>query len=182
MFVRREDLSTPVTAIEPVASHTAQEFHVGRGFDVNPVVWKVLRERGVGVRGPSPSELGLVTEPERLDTWNRENLRSYWRPWAEALGDGRSLRLRFRPRWLTAWGVLGPPRLYCTIATGNVVSKEAGGEYALATFDQRWHPIIREALAYVRGAPADPAFGDVAKRMQQTAGFVFEVVDSVSPA
>ena len=39
-------------------------------------------------------------------------------------------RFALRPCYWTAWGVLGAPRLHCTIATGEVISKEAAGEYA----------------------------------------------------
>lgn len=48
--------------------------------------------------------------------------------------------------WGVHWGVLGPPRLHHSIATGRVASKSEGGEYALQTFDARWHRIVREAL------------------------------------
>jgi hypothetical protein len=71
--------------------------------------------------------------------------------------------------------VLGAPRLHCTIATGEVVSKDAAGEYALATFDPEWHPIIKEGLAYQRREPVpDPA--PRRQRIGRTAAFVSEVV------
>ncbi|MEW9533867.1 aminoglycoside adenylyltransferase domain-containing protein [Microbispora sp. NPDC049125] len=177
VFVRREDLAKPVTRIRPQASHVGASFSAGKGFDVNPVMWKVLRERGITFRGPAPGELGLDPEPARLRPWNHDNLREYWQPWAM-----RVLSRRPPPsppgfkRWTTAWGVLGPPRLHHTIATGEVVSKEAAGEYALDVFPARWHPIVREGLAYWRGEPADPAFSDHDVRRRRTAEFVLEVV------
>ncbi|SDZ49277.1 Nucleotidyltransferase domain-containing protein [Saccharopolyspora shandongensis] len=45
-FVLKPDLSEPVTQIRPLASHSGWSFKHGRGFDVNPVMWKVLRESG----------------------------------------------------------------------------------------------------------------------------------------
>jgi len=80
------------------------------------------------------------------------------------------------PRWSTAWGVLGAPRLHHTLATGDVISKEAAGEYARETFDRRWRPIIEEGLAYWRGEPADPTFHPLRTRAEATAGFVLDVV------
>jgi hypothetical protein len=81
--------------------------------------------------------------------------------------------------WSTAWGALGAPRLHCTIATGEVVSKEAAGEYALATFDAEWHPIVNEALAYWREQPSPDrraAFPDGAARNRAVGRFVEHVV------
>lgn len=150
VFVRRDELTLPVSQIGAVASQTGTAFAAGDGFDVNPVVWKVFAERGIAVRGPQPESLGLRPEPEALAAWNLANLRSYWRPWGEVARAG-TLRMRLQPRWATAWGVLGAPRLHRTIATGDVISKEAAGEYAREAFDRAWHPLIDEALAFWRG-------------------------------
>ena len=49
-----------------VLRHTGHEFSLGSGFDVNPVMWKVLAERGIVVRGPAPETLGLQRQPELL--------------------------------------------------------------------------------------------------------------------
>ncbi len=177
VFVSGADLRRPVTEIVPIASHTGHLFHVGSGFDVNPVTWKVLHDRGIAVRGPDPATLGLDPQPELLRPWNLANLESYWRPWAEGLLRRPVARARFRPRWTTAWGVLGPPRLHHTVATGEVLAKEEAGAYALDTFDRRWHPLIREALAYRDGRRTDPAFRDPEVRQQQTGRFALDVVE-----
>lgn len=74
-----------------------------------------------------------------------------------------------------AWGALGAPRLHRTIATGEVISKEAAGEYALDTFDREWHPTIRDGLAFQRGEPGrsrEPRW----QRVAATGAFVAEVV------
>jgi hypothetical protein len=122
-FVRPEDLRRPVTEIRPIASHVGHRFTTDAAFDVNPVTWKVLRERGIPVRGPAPGDLGLDPQPEVLRDWNLRNLESYWRPWAGALRRCTTVR----PRWTIAWGALGPPRLHHTVATGGVVAKEEAG-------------------------------------------------------
>jgi hypothetical protein len=108
-------------------------------------------------------------------------LLSYWWPLAESgMAVGHRLDIWFRPRWLTAWGVLGAPRLHYTIETGEVISKETAAEYALDTFDNEWHPIIKEGLAYWRGESTDPAFSDVRIRARRTSEFVLEVCRSAS--
>lgn len=159
-FVTTDDLAKPVTAIEPVASHAGHEISIGRAFDVNPVIWKTFAEHGITVRGDDVSTLDLDPEPEILVPWNRENLERYWKPWAEAAVAGRSrngnggIRLALTPRWLAAWGVMGPARSHHTIATGDVISKEAAAEYARDTFGSEHHPVIDEAVAYWREEPS----------------------------
>ena len=82
---------------------------------------------------------------------------------------------RLRPRWSTAWGVLGAPRLHHTITTGEVISKEAAGEHALDVFPPRWHPLIGEALAYWRKQPVRLKTS-AAERGRLTTEFVLEVI------
>ncbi|HLN41109.1 MAG TPA: aminoglycoside adenylyltransferase domain-containing protein [Acidimicrobiales bacterium] len=176
VFVRRADVSLPVTEIRPVASQTGELFTVGTGFDVNPVAWKVLLDHGIALRGPSPSELGLDAQSHLLRAWNIENLGSYWHRWAVGLLQRPTMTFWMRPRWSSAWGVLGAPRLHHTIATGAVVSKEAAGEYALESFDRRWRPIIHTALAWWRQESAIAQPRDVRERARQTAGFVLDVI------
>jgi hypothetical protein len=151
VFVRSADLTLPVGCITPVAIAAGEKFRTAAtGSDVSPVAWKVLAERGIAVRGPGPGRLGLDPEPDRLRGWNLDNLEAYWRPWARRYARAG---VRPRPRWWTAWGVLGPARLLRTVATGDVVSKEAAGEHALAVLHRRWHPLAHYALAYWREEP-----------------------------
>jgi Domain of unknown function (DUF4111)/Nucleotidyltransferase domain len=175
VYVAAADLTRPVTTIVPVASHVGHVFQVGGAFDVNPVMWSVLAGRGIPVRGPEPATLGLDPEPGALRDWNLANLREYWGPWADRML-ARRRHLPVGARWQVAWGTLGAPRLHCTIATGEIVSKEAAGEYALATFDARWRPVIEEGLAYRDGRPSPGHFATVAGRAHETARFVREVV------
>jgi Nucleotidyltransferase domain len=156
MFVREGEISLPVNEIRPVASDTGLRFVEGRGFDVNPVVWKVLLERGLTFRGPEPAELELDCQAQILARWNLENLDTYWRAWGRKLSAGhRGLLLsplvKYGGPWIVAWGALGPPRLHCTIATGEVIGKRSAGEYALSTFDARWRHVVEQGLSYWRG-------------------------------
>lgn len=112
-----------------------------------PVTWQVLRQGGIAWRGIPLRELDLHDDPERRRAWTRGNLASYWRPW---LAKSRWLPSRFglwslRPDFVE-WGVLGVTRLHYTLATGMVTSKAGAGAYALETFPERWHRILREAV------------------------------------
>ncbi len=177
VFIRGDDVDKPVTRIVPVASQTGTEFHVGRaGSDLSPVGWKVLAESGVPIRGPQPAHLNLDPQPELLQPWTAENLTSYWRPWAESVARAPWRRFSLRPRWATAWGVLGVTRLHCTIATREVVSKEAAGKYALGEFSSGWRPLVEEALAYWYEEPRRLAV-PARERGRLTAEFVRTVIE-----
>lgn len=177
-YVAADDLTLPVTTIRPVASHVGVAFRKGSAFDVNPVVWKELSERGVVLRGAPPADLQLDPETARLRQWNFDNLSRYWRGWAEAAARGRRTNSRFLPTgWIVAWGVLGAPRLHHTIATGEIISKETAGEYALDTFDHSWRAVIEEALAFQRCEPTD-ASGARKERVARAGAFVLEVIRS----
>ena len=176
-FVVAGDLTKPVTTIEPVASHAGHSISIGRAFDVNPVVWKTFAEHGITVRGHDRSSLGLDPEPARLVPWNRANLEAYWKPWAEAAIDGRSrngsggIRLALTPRWLAAWGAMGPARLHHTIATGDVISKEAAAVYARDRFGPEHHAVIDEALSYWREEPSpDPSAFETRRELVRRTG------------
>jgi hypothetical protein len=176
IFIFESDLARPVTQIRPVASQVGTKFKSGQaGSDLSPVGWKVLAENGVPIRGPRASALNLNTESQQLRSWTAGNLDTYWRSWAERVARGPVRRFALRPRYWTAWGVLGAPRLHCTIATGQVISKEAAGAYALSEFAPRWRPLIEEALGYWREEPERLSLSAV-QRARMTAEFVSSVV------
>jgi len=174
-FIRAGDLAAPVTGIVPVAGHVGHTFKVAAGSsDISPVGWKVLAERGIAVRGPEPDSLPLDPQLDLMTSWNLTNLDRYWRPWAEQ-SQRTPGRFRLQPRWSTAWGVLGAPRLHRSIATGDVISKEDAGTYALDVFPARWHPLIGDALAYWREEPGSLRLS-ADERRHRTAEFVLDVI------
>lgn len=181
VYLPADQLQRPVTQIEPIASHHGISFDCGSAFDVNPVVWKTFAEHGIALRGAEPVQLGLDPEPHLLRQWNLDNLNSYWKSCATAAMNGKPPLAPWMPaRWATSWTVLGPPRLHHTITTGQVISKEQAGEYALEVFDAEWHPIIQEALAYWRGEPAHPSFRNHEERHQRAGAFALHVVRSAN--
>lgn len=181
VYIAQDQLRRPVTQITPIASHHGISFDCGSAFDVNPVVWKTFAEHGIAMRGPRPADLGLDPEPHRLRQWNLDNLNGYWQSCATAALNGRPPLKPWMPaRWATSWTVLGPVRLHHTIATGDVISKQQAGEYALDVFDSEWHPIIEEAIAYWHGVPPHPAFPDARSRHRRSGEFALHVIKSAN--
>lgn len=180
VYVPKAELAKPVSQVRPAASHTGPGFAVGSAFDVNPVVWKTFKDHGIARRGPAPADLELDPEPETLRQWNVDNLNGYWRRWADAASRGKPPAKSFTPsRWVRAWAVLGPPRLHHTVLTGEVISKEQAGLYAMDTFGPRWRPVIADALAYWRAEPEPPG-PPASERLVDAAAFVRKVIRSAN--
>jgi aminoglycoside adenylyltransferase-like protein len=76
--------------------------------------------------------------------------------------------------------VLGVSRLHYTLATGEIVGKEAAGEYALTTSGPEWRAVIEDALAFWRGAPPprDRFRRHPTRRTRGAADFVAHVIDA----
>lgn len=113
----------------------------------NPVTWQTLRQGGITWRGTPIAGLDLYHDPDLLVAWTRENLESYWRTLLAKTDRllSRGGQWTLKPDFVE-WGVLGVTRLHATITTGEIVSKTGAGSYALDTFPEYWHQIVREAM------------------------------------
>lgn len=123
-------------------------------FEPNPVTWHTLARHSVAVRGPSPDELEIWTDPTMLASWTRGNLQGYWQPWLEQaaqLFSSQPEKMTSYGEWASAWGGLGVTRLHYTLRTGEITSKEGAGLYALETFPAKWHQVVNECLRIRRG-------------------------------
>lgn len=146
VFIWGSEVAQPVTQIRPIASHVGEIFEPAGAFDVNPVIWKELVDRGISVFGDDVSTWGLDPEPGKLCGWVARNLDEYWTPLAQSVGNGQ--------RRLSAnnveWCLLGPARMHHTLVTGEIISKDAAGRHALRAFPEH-APIIEVAIARLRG-------------------------------
>lgn len=182
ILLTRDDLRTGPDAMEgprPVIFEGAVTLSEG-GSARNPVTWQTLRQGGITWRGTPLADLALAHDDERLREWTRENLLTYWRPLHRRTASlvsqsGQwSLRADF-----AEWVVLGVTRLHATIRTGEVVSKTAAGTYALETFDERWHRIIREAVDIRTDPERKPSrYGrDILRRRRDTRAYLAMVIE-----
>ena len=181
IYLRGGGLERSPLEVTPLAAQVSGRFRIAprRGFDVNPVTWHTLARHGIAVRGPKPEQLRIRTDSAELRIWTVGNLNDYWRRWVERVRRPGLNRATVLGRRFIAGGVLGAPRLHYTIATGEVATKEAAGQYALETFEPRWHALIEDALAYWRGAPSlRPYRGHAAGRRHDAAEFVAHVIDA----
>jgi hypothetical protein len=150
LYVEEDDLRRDPAALPPGPAVHEWRVQPESGFERHLVTWHVLAQGGVAVRGPAVAELDIYTDWPALAASTRENLAGYWTWWRNVTARGPA---GFSAR-ATSWGVLGAARLRHTLAAGRVTSKTEAAGYALETYDERWHRVIREALRIRIGGPA----------------------------
>lgn len=150
VYVLPGDLAAPVDAASDGPWGAEGVLHAeSRSFQLNPVTWQQLAEHAITVVGgpPSPPVSGVAE-------FCAANLESYWAP----LLDDTTVRLAARPDDQPVdasgpeWLALGPPRLWHTIRTGEIVSKTRAGELAAARWPE-FAPLLADVLAARRGEP-----------------------------
>ncbi len=151
-------------------------FHSAGRFDVNPVSWHELARHGIAIRGPVLSGDGVWTDDAVLRAYSHANLTSYWSGVAEALA---AHPYDAGTPGAAAWCVLGVSRLHHLLSTGELTSKSGAGRHALTAFEERWHPVVYEALR-AREQPTEPSRydGDPATRARDTAAFTVMAIDA----
>jgi hypothetical protein len=121
--------------------------HQSGYHDINGVTWCILKHRGIAVMGPPPEQLDIHIDWDDLVRKMRHNLHTYWASFTTHPQ---------RMVWLLGdygiqWTVLGVLRQLYTFREHDITSKTGAGVYGLEHLPQRWHPLIREALAIRAG-------------------------------
>lgn len=149
-YIERAKLARAPTTNEPAPFSVNGTFHAQAPcFEINPVTWLCLSEHGIGVRGVSPEALGIAADPDALQAFQVNNLRTYWEPWIE---QGSKALDHKAPDDLVdakvlAWGLLGCLRIAHTLGTGHLISKTEAGRWALTRYPAQWRGVIQDALS-----------------------------------
>ncbi len=142
-YLQWQDLGRLPAEIYPSPYVADGIFHPQGYRDVNLVTWWLLKHHGIALFGTSPQTLTFTVSWEKLVARMQDNLHSYWRSWTRS-----PTRV---PQLLTdygiQWAVLGILRLWYAFREGDIVSKTNAGRYALTHLPERWHPIVRAAIA-----------------------------------
>lgn len=159
-YLTREQLGRTAEDIGTVPTYFGKQLHTdGKGADLNPVTWWILRHHGICVYGRFiPFDYETPVEP--LIDYVRKNMNSYWSGWVnrlaallEAPGTAGSSVSADKIDQAVEWCTLGMLRQLYTIRERGVTSKQGAGEYGLRVMPERWHRIIREAIAVKRREP-----------------------------
>jgi hypothetical protein len=146
LYVTGDDLRSDPAGLSPAYSLQGT-FHRDGAFAANPVTWRELQTHSFAVRGPSLGAEDVWFDANVLRRWNTDNLEQYWRRRVDAWRQLDPTEEVIRHEYGLQWLVLGVPRLHYTIATLQITSKTAAGQYALRVVDPRWHPVIHAAIA-----------------------------------
>jgi predicted nucleotidyltransferase len=104
------------------------------------VVRWTLREHGVVLAGPQPTSLVEPVSPEQLRAEALAMLPLYveWAPEPTKVGGMN--------RWKQPYLVLTCCRLLHSLETSRIATKGEAGEWAMATLDAKWAPLVQRAL------------------------------------
>lgn len=138
-------------------------------YDVTPVGWHELAHHSVAVRGELPQ---VWTDAERLAAFTRNTLQGEWAGIAASLAKFPAEAAAEE----ATWHVLAAARMHHLLMTGEMTSKSAAGRWGLGFHDERWHPVLREAVR-VRERVGDPEYADAASRGEDVAAFTAYVVE-----
>jgi len=140
----------------------AGEFHAADpNHQLTPATWAEFARYAVAVRGPERTELGISVPRARLVEWTLGNLNGYWK--RRAVDALEMLRKREAngacPGEIVAWDALGAARLHYTLATGDIASKAAAGEYAISLFPD-YTGVVTAALSWRTTGTGEFTYGD----------------------
>lgn len=145
-------------------------------FECNRVTWTELKESGIRIIGLPPSMLEYEVDWNDLLLDMRDNLNSYWRNWVAQSAKLWSVKgLALTRRGAVEWGVLGISRLYYSFRERKITAKAGAGQYMLRHVDERWHPIIQEAIHYRRGFPS--SYPSIFKRRSDALNYMLFMME-----
>jgi hypothetical protein len=100
----------------------------------------VLLKCGIALAGPPPLELIDPISADELRAGVRALVREWWLP-------GRGASSWFDDPAYRRYAVLTMCRMRYTLADGDVISKQAAAQWALAHVEPRWLDLVRRAAA-----------------------------------
>jgi len=149
LYVPDGSLAGPPDAVEDGPWSADGELHTGRSFQLNPVTWAQLGRHAVTLRGTRPRP---PVDNDAVRAFCTANLAEYWAPTLDHVAAVIADRADDAPAdaGTVEWVALGPPRLWHTVRSGEIVSKTRAGELAAAAWPGLAAPLA-DILAVRRG-------------------------------
>jgi hypothetical protein len=148
MYLQAADLGRLENDPEPFPAYHDGKIKWTRQFELNPVTWWILKNRGIPVIDPSSQDLPFTVDWNGLISWMHGNLNSYWVSWT--VRPARILALL--SDYSIQWAVLGVLRQFYTFRENQITSKTKAGEHALVCLPNHRHQITQEAIAIREGS------------------------------
>lgn len=172
-YIRREDLPKSYRDIPIYATYYNHQIQPNRlGADINPITLWVLRKQGICVFG---EEAPFDYEPslDELLAYVRENMNTYWVNYMGRLVHNLATFRTYsqlKTQQLDEsieWCTLGMLRQLYTLKENAITSKIGAGEYGLRVLPERWHPLIKEAIAIKRREPLTLTYSSQFTRFEE---------------
>ena len=163
VYLTADRFATQPSAADVAPFSLERSFHTTEPCgQLGPVTWAELARYSVTVRGDEPSDLGVTWDAPTLDAWVRGNLTSYWGQHSaqtRAMLADAPEEVPLPEVSMLEWAVLGPPRLYYTVVTGDIASKTAAGVWAAERFPEHAE-LIGRCIRSRRGEQISATIGD----------------------
>jgi hypothetical protein len=170
-YLLREDLGKRLEEIPVFATYYNKKIHTnGEGADINPITLRVLKKHGICVYGEN-LPLFYDTSSDELQIYVINNMNTYWVGWIDRLENKLQTAAVMNHNEIkeidkiVEWCALGMLRQLFTIKEHDITSKIGAGEYGLKTLPERWHKLIKEAIAIKRLVPK-PMYTSQLTRLQ----------------
>lgn len=171
-YIRREDLDKFYADIPIYATYYNHQINTnGAGADINPVTLYVLQKYGVCVYGED-IPFTYITSINELLAYVLGNMNTYWLSWISRLENNMTTIPTANPIAIeqlneaVEWCTLGMLRQLYTLKEHDITSKIGAGEYGLTILPERWHPLIKEAIAIKRRQHLPSAYATQTTRLQ----------------
>ncbi len=146
-YLQAADLGQPESAIPPHPTYHDNELNPVGHFDVSPVTWWLLKNKGIALLGSDPQKLTYSMDWSMLIADMKHNMNTYWASFTYQ--PTRMIRLLVDDG--VSWTVLGVLRQYYTFRENDITSKLGAGEYALKVLPVEWHRLVQDALDIRQG-------------------------------
>ncbi|BFT72239.1 nucleotidyltransferase domain-containing protein [Paenibacillus sp. P36] len=159
-YILFKDLNRKQGDIKPLLTYFDKQIHIdGRGADLNPITWWIVKKHGIRVYG-SEVTFNYDLDKDTLRTYVINNLNSYWVGWITRLEQKLQTVLEAQQELevqqldqAIEWCTLGMLRQLFTLKEQDITSKVGAGRYGLQHVPGKWHGIIEEAIAIKRLQP-----------------------------
>jgi hypothetical protein len=159
-YLLLNDLGKPLSEISSILTYYDKQIHTnGRGADINPITWWILKKHGIRIYG-TELVFNYQLEIKPLVRYVINNLNSYWVNWIDRLDKQLSLNncsdqgiIVEQLDEAVEWCILGMLRQLYTIRELDITSKIRAGVYGMKNLPEQWHRLIHEAIAIKKHQP-----------------------------
>lgn len=144
-YILERDLGKSANHISPLLAYYNKQLNEdGKGADINPITWWILKNHGIRAYG-SKVPFNYEITGKHLASYVIQNLNTYW----IGLIDRLEKAVHISDRELdeaVEWCTLGMLRQLYTIREHRIKSKVEAGLYGITVIPPHWHALIYEAI------------------------------------